>query len=397
MNYEKRKIVIFDFNVTKNSPGGSCVLQMVTGLYKDYDITVISEAFENPAPDKIGWIHVPLPGNPVFLRYIAFYLLAPIYYKRYYLATQEKPWLVISTQGEFINCDISYAHFGHRAYLNNQWRFSAVKGLRRAVRWINHQFNAWTESQAFANANTIVVPSKGLASELSQTYPEIKDKIVTLPNPVDVNKFALPEGFDNRVIREQLGLSTDDLVMVFVALGDFERKGLNLLLEALTKLQNPNAKVLVVGGTESVIEEYKQLQNQLGLSNRVVFAGFQGDVRPYLWSSDVFVLASSYEVFPLVALQAPAAGLPVVATKVYGVEEFLQDGVNGWLVERDVTALTEVLEQALSDKNKLAEMGVVAQNLVSSYDATSFVNRWRLLLESLAPTKTEASSKLLLP
>ncbi len=286
MKSENRKIVVFDFNITKASPAGSCVLQIISGLYKDYQFTIVSEAFENPAPEKISWIHVPLPTKPLFLRYIAFQWLAPIYYKLYYLAHQETPWLVISTQGEFVDCNISYAHFGHRAYLNNQWRFSSVRGLRRVVRWINHQFNAWTEAQAFANAKTIVVPSKGLAKELSQTYPQIQDKIVTVPNPVDVNKFACPEAFDNRATREQLGLSVDDVVMVFIALGDFERKGLNLLLEALANLQNPNAKLLVVGGTQSVIEEYKQLQNKLGLSNRVVFAGFQTDVRPYLWASD---------------------------------------------------------------------------------------------------------------
>jgi len=383
MKPEKRKIVVFDFNITKTSPAGSCILQVISGLYEDYQFTVIAEAFENPAPDKISWIRVPLPAKPLFLRYLTFQWLAPIYYKLYYLANQEAPWLVISTQGEFVNCNISYAHFGHRAYLNNQWRSSSVRGLRRVVRWINHQFNAWTEAQAFTNAKTIVVPSKGLANELSQTYPQIKEKIITVPNPVDINKFARPEAFDNRATREQLGLIVDDVVMVFVALGDFERKGLNLLLEALANLQNPNAKLLVVGGTQSVIEEYKQLQNKLGLSNRVVFAGFQTDVRPYLWSSDLFVLASIYEVFPLVALQAPAAGLPVVATKLYGVEEFLQDGINGWLVEREVSALTQVLDQALSDKAKLAQMGAVARNLVSNYDLASFVTRWQFVLDSL--------------
>lgn len=384
MKSQKLKIVVFDFNVTKNSPGGSCALQMIAGLYEEYELTVVSEAFENPAPEKVAWIHVPLPTKPVVLRYIAFQFLAPIYYRRYYLATSGKPDLIIATQGEFINCDISYAHFGHRAYLKNQWHSSTVGGFRRVARWINHQFNAWTEAEAFVKSRTIVVPSQGLANELSQTYPQIKNKIVTLPNPVDIAHFARPQGFDNRQIREQLGFSVDDVVMIFVALGDFERKGLNLLFAALANLQNPQAKLLVVGGSPTVIQEYQHLQHQLGLSNRVVFVGFQTDVRPYLWCSDLFVLASDYEVFPLVALQAPAAGLPIVATKLYGVEEFLQDGVNGWLTEREVNSLTQVLARALSDKANLALMGTVACNLVSKYDAASFVARWRLIITQVA-------------
>lgn len=382
MSTDKRKILVFDFNVTKNSPAGSCVLDMIAGLYRDYELTVISEAFENPAPDEISWIRVPLPAKPILLRYIVFQYLAPIYYKRYYLANYGRPWLIIATQGEFVSCDISYAHFGHRAYLNNQWRSSSVKGLRFVARWINHQFNAWTEAQAFANAKVIVVPSNGLANELSQTYPLIQDKIVTLPNPVDINKFSRPEAFDQQTIRQKLGFSVDDVVILFLALGDFERKGLKLLLEAIAKLQNPHAKLLVVGGTSSVIKEYEHLRNKLGLSSHVVFVGFQANVEPYFWTSDLLVHPSAYETFCLSVFQAAAAGLPFIATRLYGVEEFLQDGVNGYLVEREVSALTQLLERVVSDKAKLAAMGAVGRNLVRNYDVLSFVIRWQSILDS---------------
>ena len=59
----------------------------------------------------------------------------------------------------------------------------------------------------------------------------------------------------------------------------------------------------------------------------------QSDVRPYLWSSDVFVFPSLYETFSLVTYEAAASGLPIVVSQLYGVEDLLRDGDNGFLIE----------------------------------------------------------------
>ncbi|HLP88553.1 MAG TPA: glycosyltransferase family 4 protein [Nostocaceae cyanobacterium] len=383
MKTTKSQIVIFDFNVTKNSPIGSCVLQLVTDIYKDYQITVVADIFENPAPEEINWIRVPLPPKPVLLRYVLFQWLAPIYYRKYYRNNSGKKPLIIASQGEFINCDISYSQFGHQAYLDNQWHTNTSKGLRRLARWMIHKFNANTEAKAFAHTQKIVVPSQGLAKELTETYPQIANKIVIIPNPVDIHKFAPPQEFNRQEMRKKFNFSANDVVMIFVALGDFERKGLNLLMESLAKLENPQAKLLVVGGTESIIQEYKQLQNQLGLANQVYFAGFQTDIRPYLWASDLLVHPSTYETFCLVVFQGCAAGLPFMATQLYGVEEFLQNGINGWQVERNLDSISTTLQQILGNKTKVIEMGKIARNMVNSYDAPIFVSRWRSIIQKL--------------
>ena len=78
-------------------------------------------------------------------------------------------------------------------------------------------------------------------------------------------------------------------------------------------------------------------KNQLG--NRVKFVGMQSDVRPYLWSSDVFVFPSLYETFSLVTYEAAASGLPIVVSQLYGVEDLLVDGDNGFLIETSVAGV----------------------------------------------------------
>lgn len=381
-NMTKKTVAIFDMSVTSDSPAGSCILQMLSDLCEDYQFTVFADRFDNPAPNQIEWIRVPLPQKPVFLRYMTFKWLAPQYYQQY-IRIQNKPQLVMATEGEFSNCNICYAHFCHKAYLKQ----NSIKAsfLRKIARLINYRFNANAEVKAFAHAKVIVVPSGGLADELVQTYGSlVQKKIITIPNPVDVSSFTRPSSSDSQLLRLNLGFSPDDVVIVFIALGNFDHKGLGLLLEALATLSNPNAKLLVVGGSQHEIKGYELIRDKLNLSNSVVFVGLQSDVRPYLWLSELFVLPSLSETFSLVTFQAAVAGLPVMITKgFYVAKEFLEDGVNGWLIERNVESIAQTLRDAIENKEKLKQMGAIAHALASKYDKSIFVERWRSVLDSL--------------
>ncbi|MBO3457598.1 glycosyltransferase family 4 protein [Aetokthonos hydrillicola Thurmond2011] len=377
----KKTVAFFDLSITSDSPIGSCILQILRGLCEEYQFIVFADRFENPAPDKIEWIRVPIPEKPVFLRFMTFKWLAPQYYKKY-LSSKDKPQLVIGTDGEFANCNICYAHFCHKAYLKEH-RIKASL-LRKIAREINHRFNASAEAETFAHAQVIVVPSAGLAEELTHTYgTSVKQKITKIPNPVEVSSFSRPSSFDAEPWRAKLGFRPDDVVLIFVALGDFERKGLKLLLQALANIRDATTKLLVVGGSQHEVREYELIRDQLNLSDSVVFVGFQTDVRPFLWLSDLFVFPSNYETFSLVTFQAAVAGLPVMVTNLYGVEEFLEDKVNGWLVERDTMVIAQALKTVLENRDKLPQIGAAANATASKYNKSIFVERWRLLLESL--------------
>jgi glycosyltransferase involved in cell wall biosynthesis len=100
-------------------------------------------------------------------------------------------------------------------------------------------------------------------------------------------------------------------------------------------------------------------------------------------ASDAFVFPSAYEVFPLVCLQAAAAGLPLLVTRLYGVEEFMRDGETGWVIERTVESIAAAIVQAASDRPRLRAMGLEARKQVEQYSETEFRRRWRELLTSL--------------
>jgi glycosyltransferase involved in cell wall biosynthesis len=390
-------IAIFDLNVTKNSPAGSCVLAEALGLADEFDITVFSDAFDNDETGRVRWVRVPLPRKPGFLRYMFFNLLAPHILRKHIAQRGTPPTLIQATQGQFIGADICYPHFCHRAYLQRQWQFQKAQGLRRLARWITHYYNAITERLSFLKAALVVSPSRGLAGELTETYPFLKDRICAIPNPVNVESFARPEGFDRNPLLAQLGLPVEGRVLCFAALGDFSRKGLGILLEALAGIDDQSVRVLVVGGNAGEIAEFAALAQQLGVANRVVFAGFQSDVRPYFWASDLFVLPSSYEIFPLVVMQAMAAEVPVIVTRLYGVEEYAVHGENAWIVERNPDAVRAAIVGALSDEKRLQSARAAASQTVRRYDSAPFVAAWRKCMREAIAAKSAGGTSASVP
>ena len=373
-----KKIAIFDLSITTDSPAGSCILQLIKHLSNEYQFIVFADQFENPDPQSIIWVRVPIPDKPVIARYVGFKYLAPKYYKRY-IQQHTKPDLVLGTEGEFTECDICYVHFCHRAYLKE---FSLkLSSPRSLARFATHHFNARTEEAAIARASTVVVPSQGLANQLCQTYSDsIGQEIETISNPIDVQYFARPKDYNAESLRQQLGFNSTDIVLVFVALGSFSRKGLDFVLGAISQLKHPSIKLLVVGGSPSEISEYARLCARLKIAESVKFVGLQSDIRAYLWSANLFVLPSSYETFSLVTFQAAIAGLPIMATQLYGVTDFLEPDVNGWLVKRDETDIAQKLKAIIKRQYNLPEMGVKACQSASKYGIPRFVDSWRSLL-----------------
>ncbi len=378
-------LVVFDLSVTRNSPAGSCVLSELAGLCHDYDVTVFSDRCE--IEKGVNWVRVPLPVRPVFLRYWIFQVLATFEYIVWRMGNPA-PDFVQSTQGQFLWPDVCYAHFCHGAYLCNEWKLSTTKGLRRAARWMNHTYNAFVERRAFARAKKIVVPSHGLAKELANMYPEVAQKIKVIANPVDVPRLSRPPGFDRTGARNVLGLMPSQRVFSFLALGDFARKGLDVVIDAFTLLpadDQSRARVLVVGGQAAEIRDYQDKVLRVGHSENFQFVGFQKDPRPYLWVSDVFVFPSLYETFSLAIHEAAAAGLPVIVTQgLYGAEDLVVESRNGWSVPRSARGVSNAMRTALELGDELTVMAHHARESVDKYGVQTFVARWGELYACLA-------------
>jgi glycosyltransferase involved in cell wall biosynthesis len=146
-------------------------------------------------------------------------------------------------------------------------------------------------------------------------------------------------------------------------------KGHRYLLEAAAQLSRraglPPVHVLIVGqGREEA--PLRALAQRLGIGDRVTFAGFQREVWPYLAIMEVFVLPSLKEGLSLSALEAMALGKPVVASRVGGTPEVVEDGETGMLVPpSDASALAEALASLVRSPEAMERMGRAGRQRVA--------------------------------
>jgi glycosyltransferase involved in cell wall biosynthesis len=182
----------------------------------------------------------------------------------------------------------------------------------------------------------------------------IKPEDVTfVPNGID----PVPEG-DGARVRAELGIGPDAPVVVAVAVLR-EQKALDVLIRAAASLlaDHPDLRVLIAGsGPEE--ERLRALTGSLGAENAVTLLGIRADVPDLLAAADVAALSSDYEGSPLAVMEYMDAALPIVATRVGGVPDLVEDSVNGLLVEpQDPAALQAALGRLLGDREAAAEMG----------------------------------------
>lgn len=157
-------------------------------------------------------------------------------------------------------------------------------------------------------------------------------KLVLIYNGVDHSKFEVPP--EVRVkLRKKTGFTHSHKVVTVVA-NLIPYKGHAELLDAAAAVidQMPSSRFWLVGRDRGMQKYLKQKARELDILNRVIFAGERSDIPSILAASDILVLPSHEEGFSNVILEAMAAGLPLVATRVGGTQEAVLDGVTGWLV-----------------------------------------------------------------
>jgi len=176
---------------------------------------------------------------------------------------------------------------------------------------------------------------------------------------VDTNYFAIPTNEFIEITRSSLQIEQSDYVFLYVGrlVGD---KGINELIAAFTapELQSKKVKLLIVGYLESKLDPLKlETIQAIETNEKIIFVGFQADVRPYYAAADCLVLPSYREGFPNVLLQGGAIGLPSIVTDVNGSNEIIQEGKNGTIVPvKQVQALEQAMLAILEKGKASAEL-----------------------------------------
>ncbi len=163
-------------------------------------------------------------------------------------------------------------------------------------------------------------------------------------------------------------------------------KGHAVLIEAFATVAQriPDAQLVLLGHGAEMAAVRRQV-GELGLTDRVEFAGFQDSIWPWLARAHVFALPSNYESLGIAVLEAMAAGLPVVATRVGGVQELVRPGVTGELVPPgDPGAMAEALVSVLGDPGAAMRMGAAGRAAAEDERMSACVDRYFDLYEQPA-------------
>ncbi len=224
----------------------------------------------------------------------------------------------------------------------------------------------WIAAKLFNRADKVVAVSNVIKQGLVEKLHLEPQKIVTIHNGIDLNGFSKPVDVDRQ--KEKLGLEKDELV--FGAIGRLVRfKGFSYLLEAVKIInsQLPNFKLVIVGGGE-LEQELKQKAQALGITDKVIFTGRQDNVLPFLAIFDIMVISSITEGFGIAALEAMAMGKAVVASRVGGIPEVVEDGVSGLLVPPEKpAALAEAIIKLIENPGLRETMGQAGRIRVEKF------------------------------
>lgn len=231
-------------------------------------------------------------------------------------------------------------HFVHNMAYPPAWPAAAEQRYDRAV---DRSVTAW--ATAADRAGDALAQQRGIP----------RKRVETVYYGIAAERVAL--GDEARAaLRRELGFGPDDLGIVVVAAFE-RRKGHDVLLRALAQARG-DARVALVGRGEEEAA-VRRLADELGVADRVRFTGWREDVASVLAAADALVLPSlGNECLPYAILEAMHQGLPVVATRVAGIPEEVDDGITGIVVAPgDAEALAAAMTELAADRPRAEALG----------------------------------------
>ncbi|MBL8007068.1 MAG: glycosyltransferase family 4 protein [Ignavibacteria bacterium] len=218
------------------------------------------------------------------------------------------------------------------------------------------------------------------------------DKVAQIPYSVDINKFKPADPLYKKELRRKLNLWEDGLIILFVG-GINVRKGVHLLLEAFLKVEKefPDLKLLIVGPTYKYDQKYiNELKNKIIESDnedKVLLTEKNVDnVEEYMQSSDIFVLPSKQEGFPISIIEAMSCGLTVIGSDIPEIAKAqIENNIDGYVFKTgDSEKLAETIRQIRNDADVIPRIGYNARKKAVNNWSTEIVdNEYKNLYRSI--------------
>jgi UDP-glucose:(heptosyl)LPS alpha-1,3-glucosyltransferase len=276
----------------------------------------------NPGSAGIVFHKVPMLRFPRFLRPVSFAWFAG-------RMVAKGNFDLVHSHERIFRADV----FSMHSVPHSGW----VRNVRRKRLSLFDRATIRVEKTMMGSDESIFLPVSTMAGEAFAREYAVDPARVRVVHPgVDVERFAAPDrGACRREIRSRYGIGPSEVVVLFVGM-NFEVKGLDGIMVSVAgaKERHPgrNLRLLVVG--KGNFRKYGGIARRLGIGDSVVFAGPHAEgVERFYRASDLFMMLSKFDTFGMAALEAMAAGLPVILGAGVGAKDLLEDGRNGFIVE----------------------------------------------------------------
>jgi UDP-glucose:(heptosyl)LPS alpha-1,3-glucosyltransferase len=348
--------------------------ELAEHLVQHCEVNIFANSVADIDTTRFTLYHVPMIKSPSILEYFSFLLSN----------TALRAWLRIgrgvdfdivhSTGPDVLQPTVATAHFcaAERLRLLREGVITFdQKVIKQQVRQLYHYVYSLTtammEKICFPRLPVLICLTNKLKQEVVDHYGVGPERVIIIPNAVNVEQFSpIYRPIACKMIRQQHQLSESDIVFLFVG-GDWERKGVPTLLQAFARIRQNGQKLMIVGHGNQA--HYLRICERLGITQNVTFVSHTDQVHYYYAAADVFVFPSRYEAFALTPLEAMASGLPILVSKVAGVNEIMEDGVHGLLLDDplDVSELSRKMELLASDASLRAFLGKNARQLTEEW------------------------------
>lgn len=260
------------------------------------------------------------------------------------------------------------------------WPFQWAHGLARMVYYRLEHFAA-----RWCDRIVCVGPGQRKFGLASGVVGDHEDKLVVIHNGID--PAPIDAAADRGGVRAELGVMPGHLAVGMVA-RLAPQKGVGRFLEAAALIARGqrNVRFLLVG-SGPLERSVRRRARELGLGPaRLALLGHREDVPRLCSGFDVFALSSLYEGLPYVLLEAMAARRPIVATRVSGVEDVIEDGLTGRLASPgDAAAIADTISELLSDSDARYHLGQAARKrVVEAFPLGRFIDAHARLYEGAA-------------
>lgn len=248
-------------------------------------------------------IHYLENSNPSELGIFKFLKLPYLAFRYYKFLRDEKMTVSLSflTRPNYINILANSFNLKRKVILSERSNPSVQYGETS----FHSVINTILIKKMFAKSNGIIANSEGNRQELIYNFGIPEDKIITIHNPIDIDKISKSNPIKNFY---------DPNYFNFISVGRLnEGKNQQLLLRALHEVKNKKIRLYIFG--EGELDSFlKKYIIQLNLENQVFLKGFSTDIFSYLKGADAFLFGSNHEGFPNVLIEAMACELPIVTT-----------------------------------------------------------------------------------